>query len=875
MKLIVDGPMGAGDAKLSTLRTIPAVAMLGFPTAEYRRSSSQILAVSARFGGLNLALHLSTMAALLGGLHLRVSLALMAALALAGVAHADSQQVRRGPIPAWAIPSAMLPVPDNVSGPIFTRRQDVLVHVSDAGSSQYSGSRIKILQSNALEIGNISIAWNPASGAPIVHKIKVYRDGQSIDVLRNASFEILRREDQLEAATLDGILTAVLHVPDLRVGDELEIDLTTFDRDPTLLHHESGILSLGPGPASGRYHLGLSWEQGHQPNVKMTPDLEPLAQRSDRTIDFRFDNPPLLSPPNDAPPRYQWQRIVQYSDFADWASVSRHFAPLYVKAATLTPSSPLIAEGQRIAAAYRTPLDRAAAALKLVQQDVRYVYVGLNGGNLQPATAEETWKRRYGDCKAKTVLLLALLKQLGVDAEPVLVNSGGDDDGLEQRLPMPQLFDHVLVRAHIDGASYWMDGTLPPVARPSHEPLFPISRVLPLSIAGNPLERLPWQPATVAEEINLYEADVRAGFDKPAHIVTTTILRGIKGLQQDIQFSAITSAQLLAAFRQRAVGDTFQSIDDVQWRYDEKAGASILKISGTGLVDWQDDGNGTKSLALPGGGFNPPDRRLRAADQDPEVPFYQNPEASCYVTTIRLPLSTQPKQWSSKPSFVQNMFGRSYYRAWELRDGSIRMIRASRVEQPEIDAAVARRDNARLSTFDNSIAWISYEPGNHHGLVGNGEHVPATDEIDWTSVAAPCLPIAGQQSATPIAASAAEAPDVKVGAAPGIPGGQLSAGSTDNSKSTTKPELLRFDQIRFKVAPEMVKKLSILEPDHDMDAVIRHLLQLGIVFERHPVAVDMALLPPDLAKAIKALPKGEPFVLPQGGEITVNVVIRP
>jgi len=661
----------------------------------------------------------------------------------------------------------MLPVPDNVSGPIFTRRQDVLVHVSDAGQAQYTGSRIKILQSNALELGNISIAWNPAAGAPIVHEIKVYRDGQSIDVLQNASFEILRREDQLEAATLDGILTAVLRVPDLRVGDELEIDLTTFGSDPTLLHHESGFLLLAPSPAPGRYHLGLIWEQGHQPNVRMTPDMEPVAQRSDRAIDFRFDNPALLVPPKDAPPRYQWQRVVQYSDFADWASVSRHFAPLYAKAATLAANSPLIAEAQRIAAAYHTPLERAAAALKLVQQDVRYIYVGLNGGNLQPATADETWKRRYGDCKAKTVLLLALLKQLGVDAEAVLVNSGGNDDGLEQRLPMPQLFDHVLVRAHIDGASYWLDGTLPPVARPSLQPVFAISRVLPLSVAGSSLERLAWQPAAVADEIHLYDADARAGFDKPAHVVTTTILRGVKGLQQDVQFSAVTSAQLLAAFRQHAIGDTFQTIDDVQWHYDEKTAASILKVSGTGTIDWQDDGNGEKSLALPGGGFSPPDRRLRAADQNPEVPFYLKPDFDCYVTTIRLPASTQPKQWSSKPSFVQHLFGRTYYRAWELRDGSVRMVRTSRVEQPEITAANARRDNARVPGFDNSMGWISYDPAGRQMSVGDGEHVPATYEVDWASNAEACLPPSDRQASAPPATASTKESDAKAAAMPG------------------------------------------------------------------------------------------------------------
>jgi len=621
----------------------------------------------------------------------------------------------------------------------------VEIHLSDQGQAQYLGYRIKILQSSALKLGNIAIAWNPTAGAPIAHEIKLLRDGQVIDVLKDSSFEILRREDQLEAARLDGTLTAVLRVPDLRVGDELEVDLTTFGSDPTLQHKEAGVLLLMPSPSPGRYHLGLSWDSGHKPNVRTTADMTAAMVTGERAIDFRFDNPAFLSPPKDAPARYQWQRAVEYSDFSDWAALSRQFAPLYAKAATLAANSPIKREAARIAAAQARPLDRASAALKLVQQDVRYIYVGLKGGNLMPASADETWQRRYGDCKGKTTLLLALLAELGIDAEAVLVNSSGADDGLDQHLPIPLFFDHVLVRARIDGATYWLDGTLPPVAPPSARPVFQVNWVLPLTERGSAIEKLEWRPPATPDEINLFEIDARAGFDKPARIVSTDIVRGVKGLQQQIQFSAVTPAQMLDIFRQRVIGDVWQTIDDVQWRYDQKARASILTISGTGTVNWDDDGAGARSLALPGGGFSPPMRRARSTGQDQNAPFYTKPEYSCHVTTVRLPSSTQPKQWSSKGSFYQRIFGRIYYRAWELRDGSIRMVRGSRVEQPEIDVASAERDNGRIAAFDNSMGWIFYDPSRQRSSVGSGETVPATYDFDWTGDDVPCAPPAKGQ----------------------------------------------------------------------------------------------------------------------------------
>lgn len=663
----------------------------------------------------------------------------LASVLTGNVAHAGTSQVQSGPVPKWAVQSELMPVPADAAGAVFIRRQDTQVHLDDKGQLFYNSYRIKILHSNALQLGNLSLAWNPAAGSPVVHVIKIHRESEVIDILKKASFEILRREDQLEAAWLDGNLTAVLRVADLRVGDEIEVGATIRVSDPTLGKDDAGLLLLSRDPAPGRYRLRLSWEGANKPTVKMTSDMKTVAQEEANAIDLRLDDPKPLTPPKDAPPRYLWQRVVEYSSFGDWHSISRRFAPLYAEASKLRTDSSLKREAARIASAHAKPLDRAAAALKMVQQDVRYIYVGLNGGNLTPAEADETWQRRYGDCKAKTVMLLALLRELGVEAEAVLVNNSGGDDGLDERLPSPRIFDHVLVRARIDGKIYWLDGTLPAVVQPMVEPVMPYQWVLPLTGQGSGLEKLGWTPAPTPNEITLFEIDARAGFDKPARITNTTIKRGIEGLQQEVQFSAATPAQLLNAFRQNAIGDTWQTIEDVQWRYDQKAQASVLTIIGTGAVDWDDDGDGVKSLALPGGGFNPPEKRIRAAEQDQAVPFYNKPNFDCYVTTVRLPTTTKAEQWSHKDDINNRMFGRAYYRAFDIYEGSLRMIRGARIEDKEVPAAKAQRDNDRLAVFDNSMAWITYDPSGKNIATQAIRRVPATFEIDWTADNVPCL----------------------------------------------------------------------------------------------------------------------------------------
>ena len=664
---------------------------------------------------------------------------LLAFTLTAAVAHAQNDQMQRGPAPNWVQPSELMSVSTKASGLVFVRRQDTLVHFDEQGEATYFGYRLKILHPKALQVGDLSIAWNPASGAPTVHTIKIHRDGETIDVLEKASFEILRREDQLEAARIDGMLTAVLHVADLRVGDELEFAVTTRLNDPTLGQNSAGFLLLPPNPAPGRFRMSLSWEEGQKPKLKMTADLAAVAEHGKRIVEFRFDNPTSLTPPKGAPARYQWQRIVEYSDFSDWSSISRHLEPLFAKAATIADASSLKREASRIASVHSRPLDRASAALKLVQQDVRYIYVGLRGGNLTPASAEETWQRRYGDCKGKSALLLGLLAEMGIKAQPILVSNAGADDGLDERLPSPNMFDHVIVRARIDGADYYMDGTLPPVVPPGVKPILPYRWILPLTTQGSSLEHLEWRPGERPDEVHLFDIDVRAGFDAPARITTTTIIRGIDGLKQQVHLSGMTTDQLQSAFSQKLIGDTWQAIDDVQWRYDQKAQASILSISGTGIVDWDDDGDGARSLTLPGGGFNPPEKRVRAASQDQNLPFSNKPEFDCRVTTVRLPTNTRSRQWSSKQGYDTHMFGQNYYRSFELRAGAIRMVRGFRVERQEVDAATARQDNERITAFDNSMARVYFNPVGQEIPVTGATNVPTTNEIDWTADNVPCL----------------------------------------------------------------------------------------------------------------------------------------
>jgi len=644
-----------------------------------------------------------------------------AALAIATPAIAQDADIRIAPPADWVVESDPLAVPDDATGLVFIRRADSQIHLTDEGSLSFTGQMLRILHPQALQVGNVAIAWNPAAGEPVVHRLRIHRDGTVIDVLEKTEFEILRREDQLEMAMLDGVLTAALRVPDLRVGDDLEMAFTVPSNDPTLGETSTGYLALAPTMPEGRVQLRLSWVDGQEPRILLRDGLRPFSQRGDRALVVKGDNIPAEAPPQDAPPRFGLNRVAEFTDFADWQAVSSRFQPLYDEAAIIPPDSDLRAEAQRIAAAHDTKLAQAEAALDLVQRQVRYVYVGLNGGNYRPATAQETWERRYGDCKGKTTLLLALLDELGIESEGVLVNNSGGDDGLDERLPNPAAFDHILVRATIDGKQYWLDGTLPFVADMGERPALPYRFALPLAQSGAPLEKIEWQPFALPQDMSLFEIDARAGFDEPGPTVWTSIKRGIEAYAEYAAYTTLSAAQLEQEFRNSLTGGSkWESVEEVDYRFDRETQASVLTIRGTSDHEWEDDGSNGYYMALPGGGFSPPSRRRRPQGQDANAPYYDAPGYSCHVTTVRVPEDTNLRNWLYNSVYVQDFFGATYYRMMERRDDrTLRMVRGFRTEQVEISPEDAERDNARLGDFDNSKANITYDPyqaGTHWGM---------------------------------------------------------------------------------------------------------------------------------------------------------------
>ena len=617
-----------------------------------------------------------------------------AVLLWAGAASAADQPLY-GPAPQWVKPLAIpKPPADSEGAAVQFLLQDSQSRFEPDADETYGETAIRILQPQALgPAGNIAFSWNPDVETITIHKLQIVRDGKVIDILAGGKkLTVIRRETSLELAMLDGTLTATIQPEDLRVGDILDFAVTRRSSDPVLQGRSQGFNWLSRPGAIGRFHVRDTWPSSKPIRWRATEDLPaPIITRSADGVELTYDmiDARAARPPTGAPARFNDVGALELSQFADWAELSNLMAPLYRKASTLTADSPLRAEIAKIRAASTDPKARAAAALKLVQEQTRYVFLGMNFGGYTPANADVTWSRRFGDCKGKTVLLLSILQALGIEAEPAVVNSGGGD-GLDQRLPLLAVFDHVLVRAVIGGHVYWLDGTRSGDRTLDELKPPPFRWALPLRDGAAGLERIDQPPFDQPQAEELVRFDASAGIDAPAPAHLEWLFRGDDAITYHLQYAGLDAAEAERSQREYW-NDAYPWITPrkVAFTWDEAQGTARLSMDGSAKMDWSRNGSardfqiGESSL-----GWDASFKRVPGPHQD--APFAVNhPKYRVWTMIVTLPGHGAGFNLLAAQDVDKVIAAVAYKRKTRLENGVVTMVASERSLAPEFPAAEA------------------------------------------------------------------------------------------------------------------------------------------------------------------------------------------
>lgn len=103
-----------------------------------------------------------------------------------------------------------------------------------------------------------------------------------------------------------------------------------------------------------------------------------------------------------------------------WAQIGNWYTNL---AAPRTEGGADVASTARSMAGQGDFMDRLTKIADFMQQQIRYVGIEIGIGNLQPHPAEDVFRYRYGDCKDKATLMIAMLDAVGIRATWVSVDT--------------------------------------------------------------------------------------------------------------------------------------------------------------------------------------------------------------------------------------------------------------------------------------------------------------------------------------------------------------------------------------------------------------------------------------------------------------------
>lgn len=517
-----------------------------------------------------------------------------AAIAMAFAAPARAgDKVLTGSVPAWVTPAPPIDLTAVSRKSEAVPLLDQQVRIDGNTVTTFVDTATFVSSPEMLnKLGTLSVNWLPHRGDVTFHRIEIVRGGQTIDALQSGvGFTILRREAGLERLMVTGQLTAVKHIEGLQIGDVLHTTLSITERDSVLGEKIQGAIVLPPAPAQIRFgRARLVWRSDRAIAWKA---LMPGVSSTPKTVDPTWSElvvplpaPKLPEMPKNIPSRFQPLPLLQFSSFPDWKSVAGVMAPLYSVQGTIAPDSDLAGRVDAIAKRSSDPIRRMADALRMVQEDVRYQLMALGQGNYVPQSPAETWTRRYGDCKAKTLLLLAVLDRLGIKAEPVLASSKRGD-AVPQMLPSAMAFDHVFVRARAGDEDYWLDGTMTGSRLADIHDVPPYGHVLPLFSKDSALVDLPHRAHARADLDVSIDYDMTNGPHLPAPFRMALRYSGPYAATNRVEQSADYDEKLISFAESAAKNwvDT-TTIGKPQAVYDPEAAQWLLTVEGVAYPDW-------------------------------------------------------------------------------------------------------------------------------------------------------------------------------------------------------------------------------------------------------------------------------------------------
>lgn len=315
-----------------------------------------------------------------------------------------------------------------------------------------------ISEQGLANISQVEVRFSAKYEELIFHEISVLRNNKRINKLDKSKLKVFQQEDQLKDNLYSENWTALFILEDIRVDDIIEYSYSVIGANPVFGGKNFGLSPLNWAVPVEVTNFRLISNAKETLRVDVHNSKETVTKKSTAKVNeyvLTQVNVQAVREDDYAPQWFTPYSYLTYSQYDGWKEVNDWATSLYDIDLTLPSKLIDILEKNKTA----NSLESATKMIQWVQDNIRYFGIEMGVNSHLPSSPLETFNRRYGDCKDKAILLIAVLKYFNIEAFPALVSTS-TSKMLPDETPSPGAFNHVIVTFDVENKSYWVDATM-------------------------------------------------------------------------------------------------------------------------------------------------------------------------------------------------------------------------------------------------------------------------------------------------------------------------------------------------------------------------------------------------------------------------------
>ncbi|MFZ1807161.1 MAG: DUF3857 domain-containing protein [Cyclobacteriaceae bacterium] len=359
-------------------------------------------------------------------------------------------------------------IPDNLKEGVSTvvrNKEERFDIKSKSSASFYSFEAITILNSKGRDHAIKAISYDQLTKVVKLRASVFDGSGKLIKKLKSSDFEdrsaisgfSLYEDNRIKIADL-----STTHYP-FTIELEYELDYKFLFYIPTFYP----IWDEDMSAQSAKYTLGFSQENKPRIMLRQLDDNDYKFTESNESMSWSFTNVDAFKREKHGPP---WRELIpaivaaptnfEYDGYAgnmsSWENFGAWIMQLNSGRDNLSDETKL--KVKELTKGLTTIEEKSRVLYQFLQSKTRYVSIQLGIGGFQPFEAKVVDEVGYGDCKALSNYMVALLKEAGIHSNYTLIRAGRSTPPIDHSFPSTQ-FNHVIVSVPNGVDTLWLECT--------------------------------------------------------------------------------------------------------------------------------------------------------------------------------------------------------------------------------------------------------------------------------------------------------------------------------------------------------------------------------------------------------------------------------